>query len=330
MAFHPFAFFRKRMKVFLAILTVFTMFIFILQIGGKGDPIDSLMRAFGGGKGVDNTEVTTLYNKKITVTDLENLQRNRRATNAFILRATRPLYLSPSEVLQEMMQMMMGRGQALAGLDFLEQQKVNKIFTDANFSFFTQGTRDYNKLRRDLTAFKAELAAQENKADAVKTIQRMIVGTGIEQWAVNHPGEPYFGGTLTTDGLLDFLIWQQQADRLNITLTDGDVRKLVNHEAESTEGILTGDSAKDATTISTYLAGMPKPPLLKDFYATLRNEFRVRLRRKPCWGPPPAPGPAWGPGTAPNSFPPARRPSSSSTSSRTGAPGCTWFSSRCR
>ena len=40
-------------------------------------------------------------------------------------------------------------------------------------------------------------------------------------------GVPYFGGSISTDGLLDFLIWKHEADRLGIKLTRGDVSKEV-------------------------------------------------------------------------------------------------------
>ena len=44
-------------------------------------------------------------------------------------------------------------------------------------------------------------------------------------------GSLYFGGSLTPQGLLDFMIWKHEADRLGIQLTAGDVRDEVIREA---------------------------------------------------------------------------------------------------
>src|SRR5690242_19153187 len=86
MAFHPFQFFRKRQKSFLAVLTIFVMFIFILSYG-KGDAFEWAMAMLGARDKKDKTEVTKLYNKTVTVGDLEQLRRDRQAANAFMVSA---------------------------------------------------------------------------------------------------------------------------------------------------------------------------------------------------------------------------------------------------
>jgi len=307
MAFHPFQSFRKRQKALLAILTIFVMFIFILQMGIKGDPLDRLMSFFGASRNRgDKTEVTKLYNKEVTVGDLDQLRHNRLATDVFIQRATAPLYLPPTSLMQDLMQ-----GRQPAGLELNQTLKLFKILDDAGFNPFRPAARDYGKLTRDLARLKAELAL-DNKTDGVKAVQRLINGTGLERWAISHRGDLYFGGNLTTDGLLDFLIWRQQADRLNITLTDADVRNLVNHEADTHEAdskVLTGDDAKDADKISAYLAGVPKAPkVLKDFYEALRTEFRVRLAQEALLGSTPGARAGLGAGFGSDQFPAGSTP----------------------
>ncbi|HEX5271976.1 MAG TPA: hypothetical protein VFW33_15865, partial [Gemmataceae bacterium] len=77
MAFHPFGFFRKRQKSLLAALTILSMFIFILT-GFSGSIFDSAGQWWRGGHKGDPTEVTTLYGKKVTVGDLDQVTQDRR------------------------------------------------------------------------------------------------------------------------------------------------------------------------------------------------------------------------------------------------------------
>src|SRR5215831_7117178 len=92
MAFHPFQSFRKRQKTFLAILTIFVMFIFILSYG-KGDAFEWLASRLGGGRNrKDKAEVTTLYGKTVTVGDLQELSKQRQWANEFMGRATVSAY----------------------------------------------------------------------------------------------------------------------------------------------------------------------------------------------------------------------------------------------
>src|SRR5262249_3979987 len=101
-------------------------------------------------------------------------------------------------------------------------------------------------------------------------------------WRQAHPGQLYFGGTLSTDDLLDFLLWKQQADKLKITLTDEDVRKEINQET-GTEA-LTGNTVKDTEKIRTLLRGAARNYTPKELYAALREEFRVRLAQEALLG----------------------------------------------
>jgi hypothetical protein len=76
------------------------------------------------------------------------------------------------------------------------------------------------------------------------------------------------------------MIWKKQADRLNITLTDDDVRKAFNHEAGG--DVLPG-GAKDAEKLRNLLPGAREMDP-KTLFAALRDEFRVRLAQETLLG----------------------------------------------
>src|SRR5262249_46355704 len=85
MAFHPFQFFRKRQKTFLAALTILTMSIFIFP--GISGGCDQRAASLFGRRGGDSTEVTKLYGKTVTLGDVQQVYQHRRMANAFVLSA---------------------------------------------------------------------------------------------------------------------------------------------------------------------------------------------------------------------------------------------------
>lgn len=273
MAFHPFQSFRKRQKTLLAILTIFVMFIFILSYG-KGDAFEWLMSKIGVGRGrKDKAEVTTLYNKTVTVGDLQELFQNRRLADEFMRRATASIYVNPLRLMQ---------GQPLPGLDDLQQVRVAGLWREADFDFirYFRGEPDFvdfARFRRGLFKFKAELA-KDNKPDAAKAVQHIINGTA----PMTYRGSTYFGGSLDTDDLLDFMIWRQQADRLGIVLTDADLKDRVNHEAD--KDVLTGDPRADQPKVSDLFQFSFSGITADKVYDALRDEFRVRMAREAILG----------------------------------------------
>jgi hypothetical protein len=257
MAFHPFQFFRKRQKTFLAILTIFVMFIFILSYG-KGDAFTWLMSLLGAERQKDSTPVTTLYNKTITVTDVDQLRLHRRVADRFVMAA----------------QMM-----AAPNLTGTEQQDV--MMRLAQVSQNPLLLRNDALLRQRLRGIQQELN-KDGKTDEARYVAWTLRNRGLQLWRLQHPSDLYFGGTLATEDLLDFKLWLRQADKLGIVLTDEDVRKLVNHEA-GTE-VLTGDPLKDGDKVSSAMGGAFRNVSAKDLYNALRDEFRVRLAQESLLG----------------------------------------------
>ncbi|HKI32276.1 MAG TPA: hypothetical protein VKA46_10440 [Gemmataceae bacterium] len=252
MAFNPFHSFRKRQKTLLAILTIFVMFIFILSYSGSGDALSTLMAWLGaGGVGQkDKTEVTKLYGKTITVGDLAQLRQHRHVADTFIQQAV----ASAAQPTRNSL-----------GPDVHARLQV--ILSSLRFGGFSL-------LRQRLREYQVELL-NDGKKDAATQVGNINRGLGLEEWRISHPGDLYFGGTLAAESLLDFLVWRQQADRLNITLTDDDVRREINGEASGE--VLTG-GAKDAAKIASLLqGGIFRQIDQKQLFAALRDEFRVRL-----------------------------------------------------
>jgi hypothetical protein len=293
MAFHPFQFFRKRQKTFLAILTIFVMFIFILSWGGRGDALTTIMSWMGGGgRGKDKTEVTKLYGKTITVGEVEQVRASRRAVDTFMQRAVGQAEPKAGNV----------DPPVKARLDQLAQNIYQSISfirqVPAQFipQFLLSISQNYETLRREQQTLRAQ-----GKTDAAEYAAALARPVGLMLWRQSHPGQLYFGGTLSTDDLLDFLLWRQQADMLNITLTDEDVRREVNREAGSE--VLSGKELADAEKLRPLLQGAARSFTVKEFYDALRDEFRVRLAQEALLGNSPGARQALGTGLAGDDLP---------------------------
>src|SRR5262249_55892255 len=79
----------------------------------------------------------------------------------------------------------------------------------------------------------------------------------------------YFGGGLTPQALLDFMVWRREADRLGIHLTPADIRQKIEKE---TFGQL---NQSDFDRLQMNLA--TRGPGGVDIATALADEFRVRL-----------------------------------------------------
>ncbi len=254
MAFHPFGFFRKRQKSLLAALTILSMFIFILT-GFSGSIVDRAGQMFGN-KGKDSTEVTKLNGKTVTVSDVDQALQSRRMANAFMMQAI---------------------AAAQPTLPDAERNEVMARIQEAIQASFRNMMAGPDAMRVQLLAYKQELL-KANKNEAARYVQHWLHTIDLAGWERSHPNQFYFGGGAGPDNLLDFLLWQKQADELGINLTDADLRKAVNAEADS--DVLTGDPTKDADKVSLYLRGQFRSVDPKTVYNALRDEFRVRLAKE--------------------------------------------------
>src|SRR4051812_43206763 len=83
MAFNPFNWFRKHQKKLIVVVTIFVMFIFILQFG-RGDVFERMASLFGsrGGRG---ELIATINGNKIKEGEVTKTSHKRKAASEFIL-----------------------------------------------------------------------------------------------------------------------------------------------------------------------------------------------------------------------------------------------------
>src|SRR5215470_3535857 len=88
MAFNPFHAFRKHQKVVFAALTIICMLTFVMAGGSfaGGDFFSELTRMITGGRS-RIPEVATVYGKRISDRDIQELRQQRRLANDFMLMA---------------------------------------------------------------------------------------------------------------------------------------------------------------------------------------------------------------------------------------------------
>ena len=81
MAFNPFHWFRKNQKSLFAVLTIIIMIVFVFSFG-RGDLFEVGLQRIG--RRDAGLTVTTLYKKKVTERDLEQLARHRKMASDFL------------------------------------------------------------------------------------------------------------------------------------------------------------------------------------------------------------------------------------------------------
>jgi hypothetical protein len=296
MAFHPFRMFRKHQKAWLAGITIMAMFSFVFCSGG----VDTVLRLFGGrwaGRGTQSgseSEITKLYGKPVTRSDVQVTELQRTMANLFMANA---VGIATNRLVTEI-------NEAFATADSFFQRQLQMVLQNQNtrsqmFTRFAQFiTSDYldrmqNEVRRDLSmldGLQGELDRTQ-KTELAAKIQSLRVVLQKEAAELSRPrNEVYFGGTLTRAGCLDFMIWQHEADKLGIRLDDDALKAEIKRE---THGLL---KPEDAVALQTELHRQ-YPSMPADALQTaLRDEFRVRMAKQALVGYEPG-AEAWKQGT---------------------------------
>lgn len=313
MAFNPFNWFRKHQKKLIVVVTIFVMFIFIVQFG-RGDFFERMTIWFGSRR--DKGEVvTTINGSKVTQGELSRLSRQRSAASSFILTQAfenhgktldkiikeqakadpdvSPVAMIPLRKICENVRM---REMFFRDMD----RGVNPFFFASQIENSLPFQPDF-QLLGDLGSDKSEFLKFEGmdkeKADKLRAERLELLGkiatimghqywryarlmTALEQQlrgVVPVPDDLCFGGSSKTDeDTLDFIMWKNHADRLNIKLTDADLARQINHEATATvfepEKV---DFEKDEKIVDFFRRANVAHVPLKDFVEALKDEFRV-------------------------------------------------------
>jgi hypothetical protein len=272
MAFSPFHWFRKHQKVFFAGLTVLCMLVFIGQAGVGADIFHTILRWIGAGR-YNRETLIVIDGKKVTDEDIDNVGRKRKMASDFLAQVAMQYH---GRAVQELLKEKLpsdAPGNPLAGVRGV-------LASIEKFDFNIQ------QLERDLQFLK-EIASRDKVKDApdrLELLDNVATILGFRVWFVRRLSrqqqveEFYFGGSRRPDDVLDFMVWQHQADKLGITLTDADLVKELKHEAAGQD--VFNDKAKNLDkeklvldTIKNREYGSQTTP--RDLIDALREEFRV-------------------------------------------------------
>jgi len=272
MAFNPFHAFRKHQKVLFAGLTILCMFTFVAMSGVStgGDLFSQLVPLFGG-QSRGKMEVANLYGRSIDQQEIVLLRQQRRLANEFMSIATQN---AQENLTADIIKTVPEFDKALQ--DQLQTLTLYRRFA-AQMGRLPEFDSQLNMMTSRLRNLQASLLNEKKDASAKKigalmnAYQREVLqnqNAGLE-------GESglYFGGSLTLDGLLDFLIWKHQADALGIQLKTEDVKLAISME---TWDALPGE---DANKILNYLNSRESRISPSHLLSILNDEFRVRLAR---------------------------------------------------
>ncbi len=291
MAFNPFHAFRKHQKPLLAALAIFCMLMFVMSSGlGRGDAVYQAMDFFGISRG-KGPLVATLHGKKVTEGDLARLRRDRELASNF-------LFLVAHQSAVNKFQAVANEGRKSDGKENpAVSPEISRLASICAFvnqdSKFRQAFGDPHeiylnglKIVRDE---KLRLGFGPNSnPEAVQTVDELERALAFEAWATD-PQRPrreyYFGGNPETAQLLDFILWEQQADRLGVVLTEADLIAAVNHEGLD-QNLVTPPTLNGDPFVRTYLerGSEVRGATAEQLRQALTREFRYFLARAAVLG----------------------------------------------
>lgn len=282
MAFNPFHWFRKRQRTLLAGLAIFTMFLFVLQFG-QGDALETFLQWMGAGRvRKDQTPVATLNGQTWKLGDLVELRQDRQLAHTFMM----------GSLDQARQEFSADITSTVSKLDTADRFPLENVLRNWQ-TRATQPVPNVERARLDIqndlrTASRAHqnLMRANSKENQAKAIAKLIRFLELDMWRFATQGtESYFGGSLTTEGLLDFTLWRDKADKLGIALAPDDLRRQISEESLLPEGPLTGDEVKDLEKVRKFVGANAYPfPKMDRFYKLMADEFRVRLAHEALSG----------------------------------------------
>jgi hypothetical protein len=273
MAFHPLRYFQKHQKVFLAGITIVAMVTFVLtgSLTGRGDFFDYIVRLVGGeGR---YPRVATVYGKGVNTQELEQLRQRRYLANQYVQGA----------ILKAADNVRRKAEQASAKWEpFQRQSLLEGAQTAYQLVLFGNQFPQAQKLEFARRALMTLSFLREDLDTKKKTAEAQLVGQVLlllhHSLADRPSGRFYFGGSDSTDSLLDFLIWRHQADQLGITLTERDVKVLAKRESL---GLLDGEQSGD---LVREILSRQRNVSVEMLLSALNDEFRVRMAQSALTG----------------------------------------------
>jgi hypothetical protein len=286
MAFNPFHRFRKHQKGIFAVMAIICMFVFILQFG-RGDAIEKALNLVGYSRAKGEVAIT-LYGKKIREGDLQALSQRRQAASEFLQRVCA---LGLTEAVEDYRQVLSKSDDAQAmslqgpfsNWGFRRLFEMQGRFIGRNEQIFQQVTQDI----RTVDAMREIQETIKGRSDLAKAAKALVAALEFDAWKYDPrlpKDELFFGGTTKTDDLLDFMVWQHQADKLGIVLDEGAVLKATNEEAGG-RPVLEGNKFAESVPVRNFFAGRKNQALTPhDLLDAVREEFRVALAQETLLG----------------------------------------------
>jgi hypothetical protein len=275
MAFNPFHGFRKHQKVVFAALTIICMLTFVMAGGSfaGGDLFSELTRWVTGRSRTQ--EVAVVYGRRITDRELVELRRQRRLANQFMQQA---VFLAQSNICNVVQN-------SLSQFDRPIQEQIQTILMRRTYAAFlpreylnTQYLNNLSIYLMQLQFIQNQLETAKKPLEQVKLIQQLQAVLQKDYWMFLAPKDElypednlYFGGSTSEQGLLDFIIWRNQADRLGIHLTTDDVSR--EYQRETLESF----KEPHISLLLRQLGIQPDHSGLQMLQAALTDEFRVRM-----------------------------------------------------
>jgi hypothetical protein len=289
MAFNPFNWFRKHQKVFFAGLTILCMIVFIGQFGA-GDVFTRALAMFGGSRS-GGPVVISLYGKKVREGDIQRMTLHRKMANDFLLiMVERSHEASCRELLDKHL-----KGDApdnpLSGLREVVlsvQQRTGRGLMSMMFLRRTPAEQIRSEMQRNFVDIE-RIASRDKVRDdpeRLTLLRRVATMIGFQRWLFDRLTDPaarnsndrlYFGGDTKLDQLLDFVLWEHQADRLGVQLTEADIKREVIAEAAGHDVFDGRSSFENDRIVQDFLTNNREYQRLhpKDLLEALRDEFRV-------------------------------------------------------
>ena len=200
-----------------AALTIVCMLTFVMASGvsGAGDFFSEMQRLIvGGGK---YPEVAKLYGSRVDLQEIRILRSQRLLANQYIRQA---VMVAQSLIISEVQKDLRRKD---SEYDSVSQKYVEEALNARMFSQFGQQFVDQylQKLPEYIgqfgLGFVEDSLQKQKKTAQAEDIRRLRAALAMDSWLMRPKNDAlysdsnlYFGGSLSPQGLLDFLIWKHR------------------------------------------------------------------------------------------------------------------------
>jgi hypothetical protein len=244
------------------------MFTFVLSSGlsGRGDFFTEMAIMVGMSRPLPS--VAHLYGKRVERFELELEREQRKLSSQFM---TAALEVASNKVYRDVFG-------PQSPFDQETKNRLNSLAQGWQSAMLQGGTGVSFILDQFSNMVETTFKDKRNQAELIGQLVAVLRHQMQEMQKLLQPQDDlypnsrlYFGGSTTAQGLLDFMIWRHEADRLGIRLTMEDVRDLINKEAFNKL------DQSDFDLLQRRVGGMQRGRMPIDLGAGLTDEFRVRL-----------------------------------------------------